>query len=141
LLNKLAALTTADGLPQAFGLVTREYIHTADIQPSQLPGCLLQMEEPEVVHKLSHGLEVNLPGRIVVFFAGSTVLPASTANAYRGALERALMTDIHLGGLVDACWLRGTLMPGLWEGTGLLGMGLLVTILYEYDPRLPMVAT
>jgi hypothetical protein len=140
LLTKLSALTTADGLPQVFGLVTRELLHFTDIKTSQLPGCLLQMEEPEVVHKLSHVIEVNLPGRIVVFFPASASLPASTANAYRSALEKMIMSDIHLGGLVDACWIRGTLMPGLWEGTSLLGMGLLISLLYEYDGRLTPIA-
>jgi hypothetical protein len=141
LLTKLRNLSVADGLPQTFGLVTRELLHFTEVKSGDLPGCLLQMEEPEVVHKLSHVIEVNLPGRIVVFFAaGGSSLPASTANAYRHALEKMVMDDIHLGGLVDACWIRGTLMPGLWEGTSLLGMGLLITLLYEYDARLAPVA-
>jgi hypothetical protein len=140
LLARLSALTTADGLPQTFRFVTRELVHFADIQNGQLPACLLQIEEPEVVPQLSHVYEVTLPGRIVVGFAGSSLLPASTANAYRLTLERMLVSDIHLGGLVDLVQLRGTLMPGLWEGTSLLGLGVLFSVLYEYDPREPALA-
>jgi hypothetical protein len=140
LLNKLTALGTADGLPQPFKLVTRELIHFADIKPSSLPACLLQMEEPEPVHKLRRVMEVTLPGRIVVFFPSSQALPASTANAYRTALEKMILSDIHLGGLIDACYIRGTLMPGLWEqNSSLLGMGLLISLLMEYDATQPAV--
>lgn len=136
LLARLSALTPADGLPQTFQLITRELTHLADVEASGLlPACFMQVEEPEMTPHLSHIYEVNLPGRFVVAFSPSTVLPASVANAYRLTLERLLITDIHLGGLCDLVSLRGTLMPGLWQEVGLLGLGVLWNILYEYDPR------
>lgn len=141
LLAKLDALTVADGLPQTFRLVTRELTHLADVSSGSLPACFLQMEEPEVIPKLSHVVEVTLPGRIVVAFAASQVLPATDANAYRMTLEKMIAGDVHLGGLVDAIWLNGTLMPGLWEHTGLLGLGVLFRCVYEYDPRMAAITS
>lgn len=132
LLAKLNALTVADGLPSVFRLVTRELIHLNDIKSGQLPACLLQLEEPEVTPKLSYVMETSLPGRIVLCFAPTTALPATTANAYRVVIERMLMNDVHLGGLIDAIWPTGTLMPGLWPEVGVLATGVTFRCLYEH---------
>ena len=56
--SKLSALTTADGLPQTFRLVTREMVHLNDVQAGQLPVAFLQCEEPEMVPHLSYVYEV-----------------------------------------------------------------------------------
>lgn len=139
LLANLSALTTANGLPQAFGLVTRELLHLSDLKTTQLPACLLQLEEPEVVPKLGAIFECTVPGRIIVAFAPTTQLPATVVNAYRVAIERMLTNDIHLNGLVDAMYLNGHLQPGIWEGVGLLALGVLFRMIYEWDPKQPAV--
>lgn len=135
ILARLEALTTADGLPQTFRLVTRELIHLNDIKPGQLPCALVQFEEPEMTPMLSHIYECTVPGRVVIAFPPNTDLPATVANAYRLAVERLLMQDIHLDGLVDLVSLRGTLQPGIWPETGLLATGVLFAVMFEYDPR------
>jgi hypothetical protein len=135
ILAQLNALTTADGLPETFRLVTRDFLHLADIKPAQLPCALVQFEEPEMNAMLSHIYECTVPGRVVVAFPPDTVLPASTANAYRLTIERMLMQDVHLGGLVDLVSLKGTLQPGLWPEVGLLATGVLFQLLFEYDAR------
>lgn len=141
LLAQAQALTTSDGLPDVFRLVTRDYTHLADIERSGLfPTCLIHMEELEssmMVPKLSHVYEVFLPGRIIVCFASSFVLPATSANSYRKTLEDMLTRDIRFGGLIDQAMLRGTLMPALWSEMNLLALGVLFTLNFEYDPRLP----
>jgi hypothetical protein len=138
LLARLNGLTTADGLPQPFRFVTREFTHMADVEErGLLPACLMQMEEPEVIPKLSFVYETNLPGRLIVAFSPSVVLPATDANAYRLALERMLVSDIHMNGLCDLVSLRGSLMPGLWQEVGLLALGVLFSVLYEYSPLAP----
>jgi hypothetical protein len=139
LLAKLSSLTTADGLPQAFRLVTRELTHLNDIKAGSLPCALLQMEEPEVTPKLSKIIEVRLPGRIIMCFPNSSALPASTANTYRAVIEKMLLSDVHLGGLVDGIWPTGTLMPGIWSEIQLLATGVLFQMLFEYSPLLPVV--
>ena len=74
---------------------------------------------------------------MIVGFAPTTQLPATVGNAYRLVIERALISDFHLGGLVDGVYLRGHLQPGLWEEVGLLAIGVLFSVLYEYSPREP----
>jgi hypothetical protein len=136
LLARATALTTADGLPQTFAMVTRDYTHLADVEArGVMPACLMTMDEPEMTPHLSHVYEVVLPGRFIVCFTSSYVLPASEANNYRVALERMLIQDIHLGGLCDLVSLRGTLMPGIWQEVGLLALGILFSVTFEYDPR------
>ena len=137
LLAKLQALTTTDGLPEPFRLVTRELKHFAELRSSHLPGCLLQIEEGEPRRHLSHVTEEDLPGRIVVLFPPTTTLPATVANAYQSALGKMIEEDTHLGGLIDQLSVKGRLMPGLWEEVNLLGVGILINMLFEYDPRLP----
>lgn len=138
LLAKLSALTTAHGLPQAFGLVTRELIHAADLRASQLPVCFLQITADDMVvnQKLRRVREVRLPGRVVVGFAPTTSLPASVANAYRVAIDRMIGGDVHLGGLIDACYVTGELQAGLWADIGLLAIGVIFELVFEYDTTL-----
>jgi hypothetical protein len=142
LLAKLSSLTTGDGLPQAFGLVTRQFIHAADLKSSDLPACFVQMTADDIVivQKLSHVRDVELPGRIVVGFSPTTILPSTIANAYRHTIDRMIEQDFTLGGLIDACYVTGELQAGLWAEIGLLGIGVLIKMIYEYDARLPAIA-
>lgn len=142
LLAKLSALTTANGLPQNFGLVTRELMHAADLKATQLPACFLQITADDMVveQKLRHVRDVRLPGRIVVGFAPTTSLPATVANAYRSAIDRMIGDDVHLGGRIDACYVTGELQAGLWQEVGLLAIGVLIELVYEYDSTLAPVA-
>ena len=95
----------------------------ASIGASQLPCALIQVEEQETTMKLGGIVEVSLPGRIILCFAASTVLSSTTANAYRSAVERMLANDIHLGGVIDAIYPTGTLMPAVWADIGLPLLG------------------
>lgn len=142
LLARAAALTTADGLPLPFQFVTREYTHLADVEANGvMPACLLTFDEPDILPHLSRVYEVSLPGRYIVCFPSSYVLPATEANRYRWSLERMLVKDIHLGGLCDLVTLRGTLQPGIWQDIGLLALGVIFSVLYEYSlDQPPLVA-
>lgn len=137
LLAKLSALTPADGLPETFRFVTRELTHLGDIDPGQLPCALLELEEQETMIQLGGHVEVTLPGRVIVCFARTVTLSATTANAYRAALEKMLLSDIDLGGLIDGIWPTGTLMYALWQDIGLPALGVTFRCLYEYDGRFP----
>lgn len=138
LLARATALTTADGLPQPFQFVTREYTHLADVEANGvMPACLLTFDEPDMIPHLAGVYEISLPGRYIVCFPSSYVLPATDANAYRLALERMLVKDYRLGGLCDLVTLRGTLQPGLWQDIGVLALGVIFNVLYEVDPKAP----
>lgn len=144
LLTSLGGVTIGGGydLPQNFNLITREIIDISELMSNQmlLPACMLLMLDTDPTPKCSHIIEAMLHGQVVMFFEANYRLPATEANRFRTAIQRALMADKHRGGPADTTILTNSPPAGLWEGTQLLALVVGFSVLVEYDPRAPALA-
>ena len=138
LLTTLSGETIRNGyvLPADFRLVTRDLKDPGDLQPGQLPACLLQVEEPQPVPMLAHIVQMTLPFRVIVQWSPDIdELPASQANAFGVAVTRAILSDPSQGGYVDETFLQQSPVDALYVKAGLLQITVRFEMLYEYDPR------
>lgn len=142
LLETAEAVTIAAAypLPKDFRLVTRELLMW-DQCNNQYPALVQQILEAQPAFiELGYTTEVRLPGRWIVYFeAEGADPPATTANAYRAALEHALMQDLTRGGYADFTELDTTPTPLLKrEGMAMsvFEVTICFVITYEYNPRL-----
>ena len=135
-----AAITAAAyGMPEDFRLVTRE-LWMFDQVNNLYPTLILQAEEAQTTFiELGWTVETRLGMRAIVYFKPlSSEVPATTANAYRRAIERALMLAPHRAGAADWTEIDQAPIPLIWKDTQtgpVLEVTTRFTVVYTYDPR------
>ena len=134
-------ITIANGyaLPEDFRLVSRDLLMWDSVS-NLYPALILQAEEVQTTFiELGWAVEARLGYRFIVYFKPiSGELPATTANAYRSAIERGIMLSPHRSGYADWTELDQTPLPLIWKDsvTGpILEVTTHCTVVYTYDPR------
>jgi hypothetical protein len=134
-------ITTAAGydLPEDFLLISRE-LAMFDQVNNLYPALILQAEEVQTTFiELGWEVEARLGFRFVVYFRPiPDEVPATTANRYRSAIERAIMMDPGRNGYADWTELDQTPMPLIWKDSvsgPVLEVTAHCTVIYTYDPR------
>ena len=135
----LVTITNGYALPEDFRLVSRELLMW-DQTGNLYPALILQAEEVQTTFiELGWTVEARLGMRFVVYFKPlSGEVPATTANAYRSAIERGIMLAPHRSGYADWTELDAVPMPYIWRdgSTGpILEVTTHCTVVYTYDPR------
>ena len=126
-------------LPADFQFLSRD-LAMWDSTGGLYPALVQQAEEVQNSFiELGWTIEARLGVRFIVYFRPSTSeLPATSANRFRSALERAIMRGPHRSGYADWTEIDTTPLPLIWKDTSngpVLEVTSRVTVVYTYDTR------